>query len=186
MNDLDKAIAAAREAQFSYARAIVGEHVSAVVEAAKDRIVETQRDLLAALDAARGKAIATVRSDTGLTLTADRLKHYRGQRVPCGALLYAAPPAAADSLRSMSDWLESGEYRVSFNGDESYPLLIGGALYAPGKPPRVVFECEQAPPAADEALADTQRAIIEAAERRGYERGIKEAPPAAAKGEGNE
>lgn len=60
-----------------------------------------------------------------------------------------APPVAADSLRAMSDWLESGEYRVSFNGDESYPLMIGGTMYAPGKPPRVIFECEQAPSAAD-------------------------------------
>lgn len=36
-----------------------------------------------------------------------------------------------------------------------------------------------APPAADAALADTQRAIIEAAERRGYERGLEEEAAAA-------
>lgn len=55
---------------------------------------------------------------------------------------------AEDSLRAMSDWLESGTFKVTFDGDTTHPLLLGSALYAIGKPPRVTFECKQAPPAA--------------------------------------
>ena len=113
MTDLEKAIAAAREALNSAAP-------TAALDAV--RLDGALRNLLAALDAARGEAVYVVRGP----------------------------------------WLfKHGDYFASAN-DHADAELIATALNA-------------APPA-----ADTQRAIIEAAERRGYERGLKEAPPAAA------
>ena len=42
-------------------------------------------------DGEQGKVVATVRHDTGLTITADRLPYYTGTRLPMGAKLYARP-----------------------------------------------------------------------------------------------
>ena len=108
MTDYHKALAAARDALDNHD---YGHEIPAYVV----------RDLLAALDAARGQAVAY------------RFWDYEEDRWQWGEAAYAEKD---DEL-----------------------------LYA-------------APPAADESLADTQRAIIEAAERRGYERGLKDAPPA--------
>ena len=62
---------------------------------------------------------------------------------------------------------------ASRRAESRWPEAYAGCQHVP------FYAAPQAPPAADAALADTQRAIIEAAERRGYERGLREAPPAA-------
>lgn len=114
-------------------------------------------DLLAALDAARGEAVATVRTDTFSKTAAHEFGFTRIEfnvDVPPkdGTKLFAAPPAAL---------------AVQFNGMTDDETSATASVMGLSKP------------AADESLADTKRAIIEAAERRGYERGLKEAPPAA-------
>ena len=56
-------------------------------------------------DGEQGKVVATVRHDTGLTITADRLPYYTGTRLPMGAKLYARPqPVSGDAgLRAALD-----------------------------------------------------------------------------------
>lgn len=156
MTDLDKAIAAAREAQARADSLYENEYREAMEDC-----YHTQRDLLTAIDAAREQAVAWVNAES-LERVTDReyvgvvLSRYQ---YPGDVAVFAAPPAAAVSAHdSMIDWLERGQYDVTFDGETTHSLTIRASWYGTNKPPRIIFECGAAMLAA---------AMLAAAERKG-------------------
>ena len=94
MTDLDKALAAAREA---IRRASFRERT--------DYVETALRDLIAALDTARGEAVATVQTIT--SLVGETRKCIIGRKevidsLPVGTAVYVAPPAAAVSAEPVT------------------------------------------------------------------------------------
>lgn len=92
--------------------------------------------------------------------------------LPIGTNLYAAPVAAQaqPTMPALTDAMRAvlrNEHCVYDSEDALYAALCDAA-----QAQRVVNQ--QMTTAASDVLADTQRAIIEAAERRGYERAIAE------------
>lgn len=71
-------------------------------------------------------------------------------------------------------WLQVDAGAFPDDRDEPFPKLHVGITWCDISVGGVEVEYVRAD-VAQEHLADTQRAIIEAAERRGYERGVKEA-----------
>lgn len=102
MTDIDRAIAAAREATEKWAKALarhefLGGRYSLEVMAAEKLCAETQRDLLAALDAARGDAVwqraSTILEGAWIDVGEDEARRYEANGYPVRPL-YVAPPAA--------------------------------------------------------------------------------------------
>lgn len=94
--DYHKALAALREALDLQAK--VGKADTIARFAGHARVTKRARDLLAALDAARGEAVATVQTIT--SLVGETRKCIIGpaeviDSLPVGTAVYAAPPAAA-------------------------------------------------------------------------------------------
>ena len=84
MADLDRAIAAAREA------------LKVKSHPLDSRVTKTLRDLLAALDAARGEAVGSVQAITSLAGETRKVIIGKAEVIdalPVGTAVYAAPPA---------------------------------------------------------------------------------------------
>lgn len=77
-------------------------------------------------DGEQGKVVATVRHDTGLTITADRLPYYTGTRLPMGAKLYARPQpvaVAGDAVRLLpAAWRATIDAASPINRQDLRPI----------------------------------------------------------------
>ena len=103
MTDLDRAIAGAREALARYENLA---ECSADYDPCAHEITGKLSDLLAALDAARGEAVATVQTITSLVGETRKVIIGKAEVIdalPVGTAVYAAPPAALAVMQDLSE-----------------------------------------------------------------------------------
>lgn len=115
-----------------------------------------------------------MKKEGGSIKLGDRSEAY-GRTMP----LYTAPPA--DALGAVRELAAQMRHELAADKGLDYTEYEKGRIAEKQRCLSLLESAlaqSQQPHDSDDALADTQRAIIEAAERRGYERALSEQPPA--------